>query len=876
MERAEWAGSLPLPKFVPVLTVVGMSETPIHFRPRQAAVPAVPAVPDPVGSALELRIDGMDCASCAQRVTRALTSVPGVASASVDLAGGTAMVRWKPEANSAMPPLVAAVREAGYAARLPEPAGNARVTLRVEGMDCSNCARAVTEALTRVSGVDTATVDLTAGRAEIRWKPGPPGTVDLLIAAVVGAGYRAVEERGAGGSQSTETSPAEQAWRLALMLGGPVTLVLLLGEWVFQLGMNRGFQWVALLLALPVQIWVGGRFYRGAWRQARVGQSNMDTLVALGSSAAFGFSVWGLLSGYHGHLYFMEAAAILTLISAGHWLEAQMSTRAGAALKSLLSLAPSMARRLDAVGDRETEVPVASLVPGDRIVVKPGDRIPVDAEVVSGDSAVDEAMLTGEAVPVEKSAGARLFAGTENQNGRLVALVQATGESTALAHIIAAVQRAQSSRAQIQRLADRVSSIFVPVVVVIAVGTALWWGLAYDSAAGVHGRLTALLWMTHVPSSAVGAAFAMFAAVLIVACPCAMGLATPTALMAGVNAAARRGILIRDALALEKSGRVTTLVFDKTGTLTQGHPVVVAESDFRKGSSAESGRPSLAVLAAALAAPSQHPLSRAVARLQPEGVPTIPDSWREIRGSGVESPDPSEPGAVLRLGSAGWLQGLGVDLGMADGFVAEHAASGATLLFLVRDQELLGAFAVRDALKPHAREVLDQIRRSGRTVHLLTGDRRDTAAAVARELGLPAEAVSAEVRPEQKAEVIRRLQESGQRVAFVGDGLNDGPALAQADLGIAVTRATDVAREAADILLLKSDLAAIPEALDLAQATLRVIHQNLFWAFFYNAAAIPLAATGLLSPVVCAAAMGFSDVIVIGNALRLHRRKPAA
>jgi Cu+-exporting ATPase len=697
-------------------------------------------------------------------------------------------------------------------------------------MDCANCARKVTTALTGVAGVDSATVDLAAGRADVRWKPDQIGNPMELVAAVAAAGYTAEPE--APGSDIAASVPPENPWKPALRLGIPVTVLLLVGDWVLRLGMDRSFQWVAFLLATPVQFWVGGRFYRGAWRQARVGQSNMDTLVSLGSTAAFGFSVWGLFTGYHGHLYFMEAAAILTLISAGHWLEARMSTRAGTALKALLELAPSTARRLNAGSCTEQDVPVATLKPGDSIVIRPGDRIPVDALVLAGESAVDESMLTGEPVPVDKGTGSKLYTGTAIANGRLVARVEATGEATALAHIIAAVQRAQSSRAQVQRLADRVSSVFVPIVVLIALATAAWWGFGYDSAS-------------------------------------AMGLATPAALMAGVNAAARRGILIRDAVALEKSGRVTDIVFDKTGTLTVGHPTVVDSLDLRPDSNRQ---PSLAALAAALASPSRHPLSQSLAQgFGNDGLPAV-SAWREIRGSGLESAIPELGSGTFRLGSGAWFEGLGIPLSAAAAFVASQAGNGASVVFLAADNQLLGAIAVRDALKPNARSVIERLQKSGLRVHLLTGDRKETAFVVARELGLEPDAVAAGVRPEQKAEVLRRLQESGARVAFVGDGLNDGPALAQADLGIAVTQATDVAKEAADILLLQSDLGAIPQALDLAQATLRVIRQNLFWAFFYNAAAIPLAVTGLLSPVLCAAAMGFSDVIVIGNALRLNRR----
>jgi len=866
-----------------------MGDSSIAFRPRGSAAPEPSSGPAADATVVsELQVDGMECASCAARVTSALAAVPGVASAQVDLARGRATVRWLPDLGQGVAagaaPLIASLEASGYPARPVESArtGGRFTALRIEGMDCASCERKVADALRQVPGVDTVSVNLAAGTADVRWLPDSGGRVEPLVSAVTAAGYRASEAAPAGGHShgsgaNSDHSP-EHGWRLAVRLGGPVTLILLLGEWVFGWGMERWFQWTAFLLALPVQIWVGGRFYRGAWRQARVGQSNMDTLVALGSTAAFGFSLWGLLSGYHGHLYFMEAAAILTLISVGHWLEARMSSQAGAALKSLLQLAPATARRLETEGDsdRETDVAVSALRIGDRIAVRPGDRVPVDAEVLAGESAVNEAMLTGESLPVDKSRGGRLYAGTENQTGRLVARVLATGETTALARIIEAVQRAQSSRAGIQRLADRISAVFVPIVIAIALLTALWWGLRYESAAAVHHWLAGWLWTTHVPSSPAAAAFAMAAAVLIVACPCAMGLATPTALMAGVNAAARRGILIRDALALEKSGRIRTLVFDKTGTITQGRPVVAAASDLRF----ESQRfPTLSAIAGALARPSQHPLSQAIAGWNPD--PDAPDAapslsltqWRERRGSGVEGSEATADGAVVwRLGSAAWMEENGVPWRRAEAFLRDQTATGATVVFLARNRELAGALSLRDALKPEAREVLGALRHSGHAVRLLTGDRRDTAAAVARELGLPEDSVAAEVRPEAKASAIADLQRSGVGVAFVGDGLNDGPALAQADLGIAVTQATDVAREAADILLLKSDLTAIPEALDLAQTTLRVIRQNLFWAFFYNAAAVPLAATGLLSPVVCAAAMGLSDVIVIGNALRLYRR----
>jgi Cu+-exporting ATPase len=508
--------------------------------------------------------------------------------------------------------------------------------------------------------------------------------------------------------------------------------------------------------------------------------------------------------------------------------------------------------------------------------------------VTEGDSAVDEAMLTGESTPADKSARSELYAGTVNLNGRLVMRVTATGESTALAHIIAAVQRAQTSRADIQRLGDRVSSVFVPVIVAIAIAAALWWGLAPESAKHVHDLLAPFLWPAMTPTGA-ATAFIIAAAVLIVACPCAMGLATPAAIMAGANTAARRGILIRDGVALEKAGKVTAVIFDKTGTLTIGKPEVAKwqEIQSRTGvppvpnaeSKPEAGEtPALLSFATALARSSTHPISQAIAKLEPEGgVSQRPDlkDWREIRGAGVEAKaQPSTLNSQLstiRLGSLRWLKDSGVDLASGEKFIAEWSGQGATIVGLAVDQSLAGLFAIKDTVKPGARGVVEKLHRQNLKMFLLTGDNALTAASIAREAGIESKNVFAEVRPEQKADFVKKLQVQGEQVAFVGDGINDAPALEQADLGIAVSRASDLAREAADIILLKSDIEAVPEALGLARATLRTIKQNLFWAFFYNALGVPLAALGFISPILCAAAMGVSDLIVIGNALRLLR-----
>jgi Cu+-exporting ATPase len=777
--------------------------------------------------------------------------------------------------------------------------------LRVSGMTCNNCARHVTEAIQGVAGVQSASVSLQNAAANVRWNSADAKNLPAVLTAVSKAGYEAKE---ISSDENNDQKSKQSRWQWTLVVGLAVTAALMIGEWVFGLAMTPWFRWSAFALAGVVQIFCGAQFYRGAWNQLKVGQSNMDTLVALGSTTAFGYSAWALFSGAGGHVFFMEAAAIISLISAGHWLEARVSDKAGGALKSLLNLAPQTARRIQgadlvekkifdlrnfkpvtAAAVKEIEVSVSELQIGDRIALRPGDRVPVDGVVVEGESAVDEAMLTGESVPADKKSGGELFAGTVNLNGRLVMRVTGTGESTALAHIIAAVQRAQTSRADIQRLGDRISNVFVPVIVCVALAAGLWWGFAFESASRFHEMLAPFFWHAHLPAaSALAAAFIVAAAVLIVACPCAMGLATPAAIMASANAAARRGILIRDGVALEKAGNVTAVIFDKTGTLTMGKPEVAGswpsssrreEAQIKSGErKAESGNESEPPqvgcceedkIAATLARNSTHPVSQAIARISTEKIEVA--DWREIRGSGVEGETKMADGEsrMVRMGSLHWLKESGVALAAGEKFIAEWSNQGATIVGLAADKTLLGLFAVRDAVKTNAADVVKKLQQQGLKIFLVTGDNSLTAASIAKQAGIAAENIFAEVRPEQKAEFVKKLQASGERVAFVGDGINDAPALTQADLGIAVSRASDIAREAADIILLKSEIEAMPEALGLARATLRTIKQNLFWAFFYNALGVPLAALGFISPIFCAAAMGVSDLIVIGNALRL-------
>ncbi len=857
----------------------------------------------------ELKIEGMTCQNCVRHAGDALRSVKGVVTASVNLATSSATVTWDenttPDANQ----LLQAVKAAGYEPSIGETEAGGIV---VSGMDCQSCVGHVTKAAQTVPGVAHTKVDLASGRVGIEWEAGAKKDLAAVITAIAKAGYETKLEE--SGKAATPTKPSLlSGWKFNVVVGGSVTAILMFCEWVLGLGMTGWFHWLAFVLVLPVQFICGARFYRGAWNQLKQGRSNMDTLVALGSTTAFAYSTWGLFAGWHGHLYFMESAGIISLVSVGHWLEAMMTEHAASSLKALVNLAPDTAIRLEKNG-RENTVPVAQLRAGDQVRLRPGDRVPVDGEVIEGGSAVNESMLTGESLPVDKFRGSALYTGTVVENGQLLMKVTKTGAATALAQIIAVVERAQNSRAQIQKLGDQVSSIFVPVVVTIALAAAAWWGLAFASASAFSQGLVPWLWAIHLPDTAIAAAVIHAAAVLIVACPCAMGLATPAAIMAGTNAAAQRGILIRDGAALEKSGTITAVLFDKTGTLTEGKPAVVASEDLRAANGSEAS--TLKDIASALAAPSSHPLSVAIItafgkplastlaapvmgnpsqtqRFQPLGKiatlataplavmamnfkQTTPQNWTELRGKGIEAQLPAHSTETLRLGSLRWLQELGIDVTAANSFSAEWMGQGASVLGVADGKQLIGVLALRDVLKPKALEVIVQLQyRLGRTgsVYLLTGDAKATAEALAQEAGILPENVFAEVRPEQKAEIVKQLQAQGERVAFVGDGINDAPALEQADLGIAVARASDVAREAADIILLKSDIQAIPEAIGLAQATLRTIKQNLFWAFFYNAAAIPLAALGFLSPLLCAAAMGFSDVIVIGNALRLRRWK---
>ncbi|XOV70527.1 MAG: heavy metal translocating P-type ATPase [Verrucomicrobiota bacterium] len=747
--------------------------------------------------------------------------------------------------------------------------------LSISGMTCQNCARHATEALQNVSGVQRVRLQLEPGAADVTWEAGIEAKPSELLDALDQVGFKGtLEEPDATSGMPSKSGGFWSGWGVNLAVGLPAFALMMVGDWVLDLGTHAAYRLFSLLLATAILLISGSRFFKGAWQQLKRGQSNMDTLVSLGASAAYVFSLWGWWTGQLAHLYFMETVGILTLISLGHWMEGRAGAKATSALQSLMQLAPQRARKRMGDGGMQ-EVDVASLRLGDLVEVRPGDQVPTDGVVIEGHSSVNESMLTGESMPVDKSKEDKIYAATLNGQGNMLVRVTGLGEETALARIIQVVERAQSSRANIQRLGDQVSSVFVPIVVLLAVVTLFGWLFWPGGMQTVADTFQPFLWTTHAFPTVLAAALIHSVAVLIVACPCAMGLATPAAIMAGTNAAAARGILIRDGVALEKSGTITALAFDKTGTLTEGEPGVAGFEKVSESISEEEFQS----LSVSLAEKSTHPLSRAIARHWSTGASNktfLFEKWTEKAGAGVEGAvfesDRGDLTSSYRLGSLKWLEQSGVVMNGDDTFHHNWMAKGATVVGVAKGKESLGFIALRDTLKQKAAAVVGRLLASGWQIHLITGDHHRTGQAIADELGLSPGCVHAEVKPEDKASIIRSLQQKGERVAYVGDGINDAPALEQADLGIAVSRASDIAREAADILLLKADIEAIPEALDMARATLRTIKQNLFWAFFYNAAAIPLAMFGFMNPLLCAAAMGFSDVLVIGNALRLRWR----
>ena len=790
----------------------------------------------------KLPIEGMTCASCVSRVEKALQALPGVESTAVNLATEEATVRARPDVNAGA--LADAVRKAGYDVR------STPIEIGIEGMTCASCVGRVEKALLKVPGVSAAAVNLTTEKATVTALAGV--SFATLAAAVDKAGYVAKPIEAASIASASPATAGLPPW-WPVLAGALLTLPLLLPMLLALFGIEWELNgWAQLALATPVQFWLGARFYRAGWKAVKAGSGNMDLLVALGTSAAYGLSVFQLWKSVdHGmpNLYFEASAAVITLVLLGKWLEARAKRQTADAIRSLNALRPTIARVL--VDGVEVSTPVEQVAVGDIVVVRAGERVSVDGEVVDGRSHIDESLITGESLPVAKALGDKVTGGSVNAEGVLQVRTLAIGAETTLARIIRMVDSAQAAKAPIQRIVDRVSAVFVPVVLGLALLTFVGW---------------------FVYSGNVAQALISAVAVLVIACPCALGLATPTAIMAGTGVAARQGILIKDAEALEVAHSVTVVAFDKTGTLTEGKPSLVAIEAADGGN-----RDELLQLAAALQKSSDHPLAHAVmerARDQRTTVPTAQDA-RALSGRGVQA---LVHGRHLLLGSTRLMNEEQANSGALTTVAERLEGEGRTISWLLaREHEgtrVLGLLAFGDTIKPASYEAIARLRELGIRTVMLTGDNPGSAHAVARELGI--DDVRAELLPGDKARIVQELREQGHIVAMVGDGLNDAPSLVAADVGLSMSTGTDVAMEAAGITLMRGDPRLVADSFDVSRRTYSKIKQGLFWAFAYNVLGIPLAALGWLSPVIAGAAMAFSSVSVVTNALMLRRWRGAA
>jgi len=851
--------------------------------------PVVPPVTDGAVR-LDLPVTGMTCATCALSLEKALARVPGASFAGVNFATGRATVVYAP-ATASPADFVKAVRETGY------DVVTAAADIPISGIMCAGCVGTIEKALLKQKGVLSAAVNLATGRARVEYLPSEIGLAELG-ASIEAAGYKIIRVSEPAPQSAPSTSPApkepvEDPIALARAreirdLRRTFLFSLVLSAVVFIGSMGEVFRFVPAflrspvllwILTTPVQFWAGARFYRGAWAALRHGRADMNTLVAVGTSAAYIYSavataapslfasasaaLASAAAGLHAsgasrgpHVYFDTSAVIITLILFGRLLEARAKGRASDAMKRLLGLRPKTARLLR--NGSETDVPLADVQPGDLVVVRPGERIPVDGQVTKGASSVDESMLTGESVPVEKREGDEVVGGTMNKTGSFVFRAVKVGSETALARIVQLVEEAQGSKAPIQRLADKIAGWFVPAVI----GAAL---------------LTFAAWMIFGPRPALTFALLNFVSVMIIACPCALGLATPTAVMVGSGKGAEHGILIRNGESLETAARLTTIVFDKTGTLTEGRPVLTDVVPAAGKTAAGLTDAELLRVAASAEKGSEHPLSEAVAAAAAARGLAVPDAvdFRSLPGLGLEA---RVDGRAVLLGNAALMAERGVDISALAPRAEEFAAAGKTAMFAAVDGRPAGVLAAADPLKEGSAPAVSRLKSLGLEVVMLTGDHRRTAEAVARAAGI--DQVEAELRPADKTEAIRRLRASGRRVAMVGDGINDAPALAAADVGVAVGSGTDVAMEAADITLVGDDPRGAARAVELSRRTMRTIRQNLFWAFFYNVIGIPVAAGVLypffgvlLNPMIASAAMAFSSVSVVTNSLRLRRAR---
>jgi len=806
---------------------------------------------------LDVPVTGMSCASCALRIERSLKRVEGVTEAQVNYGTEQARVVFAPGKTS-QARLIEAIRESGYDVALH------METLKIGGMTCASCVARVERALKKVPGVLDAQVNLATEQATISALP-DPALRERVVRAVADAGYEVLQE--AAGERAADSERERRAAEYArLKRKLVVSAAFALPAFVISMGwIPWANAWpfqaravVLMLLALPVQLWGGWQFYVGTWKQLRHGSADMNTLIATGTSAAFLFSLVLTFSphafhatGAHQAVYYETAAVIITLVLFGRMLEARAKGRTSEAIRALMDLRPGEARV-----ERDGQVLALDpdeVRPGDVVIVRPGERLPVDGVVIDGRSAVDESMLTGESMPVEKGPEDAVVGGTLNRSGSFRYRATRVGSDTVLAQVIRLVEHAQGSKAPVQRLVDRISAVFVPAVIGVSVVTFFVWWLFGPEPALTFAVLNAV-------------------AVLIVTCPCALGLATPTAIMVGTGRGAELGVLIKGGEVLEQVGRLRTIVFDKTGTLTKGEPAVTRvlpaegwaeEQVLRYAASAEER--------------SEHPLGEAILRAaRDRGLSLLlAESFTAVPGQGLTA---VVDGHGVAVGNCALMEAYAVRLGELAVRAEELQAGGATVAYVAVDGAAAGLVAIADELKEHAAEAVADLKKRGLRVVMLTGDTRRTAEAIARQAGV--DDVLAEVQPGEKAAQIVALQKRGQVVAMVGDGINDAPALAQADLGIAMGTGTDVAMEAADITLMRGDVRGVGAAIRLSQATLRTIRQNLFWAFIYNVIGIPIAAgllypfNGmLLDPMIASGAMAMSSVSVLTNSLRLRRWK---
>jgi Cu+-exporting ATPase len=802
----------------------------------------------------------MTCAACSARIQDELGRIEGVDSASVNLASERAQITFDP-LKVDVGAFIAKVGDLGYGTSL------ASQTIPIKGMTCAACVSRVQHSLEALDGVTSVTVNLATERATVQYAPGQVGPAEFRK-AIKNEGYEVLElEQGEDLVEKEQRERTAAYARLTSKLKAGIALtipVLLLMHWenlglgaALPLSQQTSFI-LQLLLVTPVQFWIGAQFYSGAIAAGRHGSTNMNTLIAVGTSAAYVYSVLATFvpslfegAGMGVHVYYDTAAMIIILIILGRTFEARAKGQTSEAIKKLMGLQPRTARVLR--DGAEVDIPIEEVEPGHIVIVRPGEKIPVDGEVTEGYSSVDESMVTGESIPVEKQAGARVIGATINRTGTFRFSATKVGRETMLARIIAMVQEAQGSKPPIARLADKISSIFVPAVMGIA-------------------SLTFLVWYFLGPEPSFTYAFVNAIAVLIIACPCALGLATPTSVMVGTGKGAEYGILIRGGESLETSHRIDTIVFDKTGTLTKGEPSVTDVIPAPGQTIAD-----ILLHAASAEKGSEHPLGEAiVARAEADGLALLPHGeFRAVPGQGIQV---DVGGVLVRLGNRAYMQSSGVAHAALDPEADRLAKEGKTPMYVALDSSLAGLIAVADTLKETAASAVAGLKAMGIEVVMLTGDNRQTGEAIAHQAGISR--VIAEVLPDQKAEVVKTLQTEGRVVAMVGDGINDAPALAQADVGISIGTGTDVAMEASDITLIQGDIRGVATAIKLSRATLRNIRQNLFWAFAYNTVLIPVAAGALypffgilLSPIFAAGAMGISSVTVVYNALRLRKFK---